>query len=73
MVIEGIQKCLDHKFTPEEIESGILKDLIIEEDYNLSGYYDSSFLAFEHASFEVLFRFPFGHAHPLNHLPFVER
>ena len=35
VVIEGIQKCLDRQFTPEEIENGILKDLIVEEDYDL--------------------------------------
>ena len=35
MVIEGIQKHLNRTFTPEEIENGILKDLIVEEDYDL--------------------------------------
>ena len=35
IVIEGIQKRLDRQFTLEEIENGILKDLIIEEDYDL--------------------------------------
>ena len=34
-IIEGIQKRLDRTFTPEEIESGILEDLIIEDDYNI--------------------------------------
>ena len=35
IVIEGIQKHLNRTFSPEEIESGILKDLIVEEDYDL--------------------------------------
>ena len=35
VVIEGVQKCLKRTFTLEEIENGILKDLIIEEDYDL--------------------------------------
>ena len=35
VVIEGIQKHLNQTFMPEEIENGILKDLIVEEDYDL--------------------------------------
>ena len=35
MVIEGIQKCLNRYFSPEEIENGILKDLLVKEDYDL--------------------------------------
>ena len=34
-MIKGIQKHLNKTFTPEEIENGILKDLIKEEDYDL--------------------------------------
>ena len=34
-MIKGIQKRLNKTFTPEEIESRILKDLIKEEDYDL--------------------------------------
>ena len=34
-VIEGIQLCLKLIFSPEEIESGILEDLIIESDYDM--------------------------------------
>ena len=35
-IIEGVQKRLDKKFTAEEIEQGILKDVLTEEDYNLT-------------------------------------
>ena len=35
VVIKGIQKCLNRTFTPEEIKNGIVKDLIVEEDYGL--------------------------------------
>ena len=35
VVIEGIQKRLNQTFTPEEIKNGILKNLIVEEDYDL--------------------------------------
>ena len=34
-VIEGVQKCLKRTFTCDEIESGILKDLVTDEDYDL--------------------------------------
>ena len=34
-IIEGIQKRLDRKFTTEEIEQGVLKDVIIDDDYDL--------------------------------------
>ena len=34
-IIEGVQKRLDRKFTTEEIEQGVLKDVIIDDDYNL--------------------------------------
>ena len=49
IVIEGIQKHLDRQFTPEEIENGILKDLIIEEDYDLIRVV-TIYSAFERAS-----------------------
>ena len=34
-IIEGVQKRLDQKFTTEEIEQGVLKDVIIDDDYDL--------------------------------------
>ena len=34
-VIQHIEKRLDRTFSPEEIENGVLKDLITEEDYNM--------------------------------------
>ena len=34
-IIEGIQKCVGRTFSREEIESGVLEDIIVEEDYNL--------------------------------------
>ena len=34
-VIESIQKHVGRKFSPEEIESGILKDLITNADYDI--------------------------------------
>ena len=34
-VIESIQKRVKHKFSPEEIESEILKDLNTEADYDI--------------------------------------
>ena len=34
-MIEQCQKRLDREFSPAEIEAGILKDLLIESDYNL--------------------------------------
>ena len=34
-VIKSIQKRVGSKFSPEEIESGILKDLITETDYDI--------------------------------------
>ena len=35
-IIEGVQKRLNKKFTAEEIEQGILKDVLIDDDYNLA-------------------------------------
>ena len=35
MIIEGVQKRLDRKFTAEEIEQGILNDVLIDDDYDL--------------------------------------
>ena len=35
MVIEACQKRTGRKFNATEIEAGILKDLLIEEDYNI--------------------------------------
>ena len=35
-IIEGVQKRLDKKFMAEEIECGVLKDILIDEDYNLT-------------------------------------
>ena len=34
-IIEGVQKRLDQQFTAEEIEQGLLKDVIIDDDYDL--------------------------------------
>ena len=34
-VIESIQKQVGRKFSPEEIETGILKDLITDADYDI--------------------------------------
>ena len=34
-VIESIQKWVGRKFSPEEIETGILKDLITDADYDI--------------------------------------
>ena len=35
LVIEQCQKRLDRVFSPEEIEAGVLKDLLIESDYDV--------------------------------------
>ena len=35
-IIEGVQKRLDKKFTLEEIEQGILKDVLTDDDYDLA-------------------------------------
>ena len=35
LVIEQCQKRLKREFSPEEIEAGILKDLLIESDYDV--------------------------------------
>ena len=35
LVIEQCQKHLDREFSPEEIEAGVLKDLLIESDYDI--------------------------------------
>ena len=35
-IIEGVQKRLDKKFTAEEIERGVLKDVLIDDDYDLA-------------------------------------
>ena len=34
-MIESIQKRVGRKFSPEEIETGILKDLITNADYDI--------------------------------------
>ena len=34
-ILEGVQKCLQHTFLAEEIESGILEGLLIETDYDV--------------------------------------
>ena len=34
-IIEGAQKRVGKTFSREEIESGVLEDILIEEDYNL--------------------------------------
>ena len=34
-IIEGIQKRVGRTFPREEIESGVLEDIIVKEDYNL--------------------------------------
>ena len=34
-IIEHVQKCLKRTFSDEEIQNGILRDLIIEEDYDI--------------------------------------
>ena len=35
-VIEGVQKRLGKKFTMEEIKQGMLKDVLIDDDYDLA-------------------------------------
>ena len=35
-IIEGVQKRLGKKFTAEEIEQGILKDVLTDDDYDLA-------------------------------------
>ena len=35
-ILEGVQKRLDKKFTAEEIERGVLKDVLIDDDYDLA-------------------------------------
>ena len=35
-IIEGVRKRLDKKFTVEEIECRVLKDVLIDEDYDLT-------------------------------------
>ena len=35
VIIEGVQKRLGKKFTVEEIEQGILKDVLSNDDYDL--------------------------------------
>ena len=35
-IIEGVQKRLDKKFMAEEIERGVLKDVLIDDDYDLA-------------------------------------
>ena len=34
-IIEGVQKRLNRQFSAEEIEQGVLKDVLIDEDYDL--------------------------------------
>ena len=34
-VIESVQKRVGRKFSPEEIETGVLKDLITDADYDI--------------------------------------
>ena len=34
-VIESVQKRVGRKFSPEEIETGVLKDLITNADYDI--------------------------------------
>ena len=34
-IIESVQKHVGRKFSPEEIEIGILKDLITDDDYDI--------------------------------------
>ena len=34
-IIEGVQKRLGKKFTVEEIEQGVLKDVLTDDDYDL--------------------------------------
>ena len=34
-IIEGVQKGLGKQFSTEEIEQGMLKDVLIDEDYDL--------------------------------------
>ena len=34
-IIEGVQKRVGKTFSREEIESGVLEDILVEEDYNL--------------------------------------
>ena len=34
-IIEGVQKRLGKKFTAEEIEQGVLKDVLTNDDYDL--------------------------------------
>ena len=36
LAIIGVQKRLDKKFTAEEIERGVLKDVLIDNDYDLA-------------------------------------
>ena len=35
-IIEGVQKRLDKQFTAKEIERGVLKDVLIDDDYDLA-------------------------------------
>ena len=34
-IIEGVQKRVGKTFSREEIESGVLENILVEEDYNL--------------------------------------
>ena len=34
-MIESVQKRVGRKFSPEEIETGVLKDLITDADYDI--------------------------------------
>ena len=54
-VLLNIERRLGRKFTREEIESGVLKDLLIEEDYKIekvaSSHLISALLSPSHTNF----------------------
>ena len=53
-VIDSIQKRVGHKFSPEEIESGILKDLITDMDYDIIRVVRILNVLFPHSSVQII-------------------
>ena len=53
-VIESIQKRVGRKFSPEEIKTGILKDLITDTDYDIIHVVCIFDVLFTHSSVQLV-------------------
>ena len=72
-MIESIQKWVGHKFSPEEIETGILKDLITDADCDVVRVVCIFDALFTHSSVQLVRSQFYLHSYALTSHPYYRK